>query len=320
MKRHLHLKRFKRYFVTAGIALFLAVISTVAFLIPPRGWMSAYAIPEIEKGEVRLHFLNVGQGDCEIVEFSDGSVYVIDAGAGKFNEENHLIRYLKSLKAKEINMILTHADSDHYGGFSELIDIFKVDRFYLPAVSSEDNDYTRLLKTIESEGCATETLTRYSTIDCADGYFVCLSPFAEGETDHNNSSAVLYLSCCGTRALFSGDIEASRERRLLREYQADSNIFNAGEKVVDLEDIDFLKVAHHGSAESSAEEWLSLLSPRACFLECGEGNSYHFPRAETIERIGKVCGEDAIYRTDELGDVIVTVKDGNYRVEARENL
>lgn len=320
MKRHLHLKRFKRYFVTAGIALFLAVLSTIAFFVPPRGWLSAYAIPEIGEGEVRLHFLSVGQGDCEIVEFSDGSVYMIDSGAGKFNEENHLIRYLKSLKAKEINMILTHADSDHYGGFSELIDIFEVDRFYLPVVSSEDKNYTRLLNTIEKEGCAIETLTRYSSIDCADGYFVCLSPFAEGETDHNNSSMVLYLSAGGIRAVFSGDIEASRERRLVREYRADESIFHTEDKVVELEDVDFLKVSHHGSAESSSAEWLNLLSPRACFLECGEGNSYHFPRSEAIERMKDIDHDCEIYRTDELGDVIVTVKDGNDRVEVRKEL
>lgn len=313
-----NLKRFKRYFITAGIATFVLILSLIAYFVPPGRLLTAIKIPKISEGEVRLHFLDVGQGDCTIAEFSDGEILLIDAGEGGFEAENKLIRYVKGLHPKTIHMILTHADSDHYGGFLGLLKNFEVTQAFLPILSSENKNYTNLMQAIEKEGCETNTLSRYSTIPCNGGYFVCLSPYSQGESEENDSSTVLYLNCGGVDALFCADISSVREKRLMREYAMDSTIFSAGESTVDLSEIDLLKVAHHGSAGSSAPEWLNLLCPKVSILTCGRGNHYGFPRAEVLENIKSASPDGEIYRLDELGDLMVTIKDGTYRVEARE--
>ena len=84
--------------------------------VPLTSLLPAYKIAAREEGELRVHFLDVGQGDCTIVEFPSGDAVVIDAGDGSFTNRNHTVRYLKALAPKRLTMILTHADADHYGG------------------------------------------------------------------------------------------------------------------------------------------------------------------------------------------------------------
>ena len=80
-----------------------------------------------------------------------------------------------------------------------------------------------------------------------------------------------------------------------------------------LRETDILKVAHHGSAGASGEEWLSCLSPETAILSCGAGNAYRHPAGETLARLAQAGAQ--IYRTDELGHIIVHIGDGGYTVE-----
>ncbi|MDE6677094.1 MAG: hypothetical protein K2K12_05230, partial [Clostridia bacterium] len=110
--------------------------------------------------------------------------------------------------------------------------------------------------------------------------------------------------------LLGADISGSREQRLLDEYALMEGIFDSGQFRVRLEDTDILKVSHHGSAYSSSEEWLSLLSPEVAVVTCGRGNRYSHPAAESVARLTDI-GAD-IYRTDELGNIVISIKNGNF--------
>ena len=304
----------KRIFLAAGV-IFI-VIAVLAYFFPFRTLLPAYKLPARQEGELRLHFLDVGQGDCTLVEFQDGEVLVIDAGDGAFQTENKLIRYIKGLAPKSLSMLLTHADSDHLGGFKSLLEVFGTKEFYLPALSSDTADYGTLLAAIEKSGCEKAALSRYDTIVKEGAYLICLSPYSFGETDENDSSAVLYLDCGGVNAVFCGDISSAREKLLTREYALDETLFDSGDYKVRLDGVKLLKVAHHGSAYSSSEEWLSLLRPETSIISCGRGNDYSHPAEEALARIKAASPNGEIYRTDELGDVMVTIKDGKYTVSA----
>lgn len=313
--RHGSIKRRKRKFkITAAAVLcaLFALLSTLAFFLPPARLLKAVSFPQKEEGEVRLHFVDVGQGDCSIVEFEDRAL-VIDAGDGSFDASNRLLRYLKGLNPKSVSMILTHPDADHYGGFIGLLDIYRPDVFYLPVLSSDAEQY-RVLKTkIASSGCAVETMTRYRTVEDPSGaYLVCLSPYSAGEENDNDSSAVLYFSYEGVRALFLSDISSAREGRLLNDYALDESIFDSGNCTVRLEGIDILKAAHHGSATATGNRFVSLVQPKSAVISCGRGNRYSHPAGESIARLKSVGAE--IYRTDELSSIFFRITKAGYTV------
>ena len=304
--------------IVAGVALFAVLLSALlAYFVPVYLFLPAYAIPAREEGEFRLHFLDVGQGDCTVAEFSDGEVLVVDGGDGSFGARNKILRYLKGLRPRAVSLLLTHADADHYGGLTALCKNFDIERCYLPVLSSEAEDYLEFLAAVEREGCETDTLTRYGKIVKEDGYLVCISPYLAGEEDENDSSTVLYFDFGGVTALLCGDISETREKRLVREYTGIEGIFDSGECTVRLDGIDILKAPHHASAYSSSEEFLELLRPQTYIVSCGADNAYKHPSGEALARFREASPGGEIYRTDELGDVIVSVKHGSYTVSAR---
>lgn len=104
----------------------------------------------------------------------------------------------------------------------------------------------------------------------------------------------------------------SRENSLLAEAELTEDIFDSGGLRVRLDETQILKAAHHGSAEASGEAWLSYLSPEVAVISCGAGNSYRHPAGEALGRLSQAGAE--IYRTDELGHIVVSVKDGAYTI------
>lgn len=302
----------------AGIFIAVCIIVTIGVrneISPFRRALPAYGIEARGEGEVRIHFLDVRQGDCEIVEFPDGSALVIDAGDGSWNNNDHIRQYLKSLHISTLFLVVTHADADHCGGAGPLLLDWRADTVYLPVLPAPMGIYEDIRLNAEAQGAKVKTLTRYGVIERAGAYAVCISPYFVNETDTNDSSAVLYFSYTGVNVLFGGDISENREKLLISEQKLSDelgeNIFDSGEFAVRLAETDILKVSHHGSDGSSSGEWLDLLSPATAVISCGRGNSYGHPAEGALARLSAI--EADIYRTDELGDIMITIaKNGSY--------
>lgn len=310
---------FRRLITFSAAGAIVAAIAVLAYFFPFRDLLPAIGIPERREGETRVHFIDVGEGDATLVEFSGGDCLLIDAGDGSYVHSEKLIRYLRGIDMKTLTVIATHSDADHCGGIAEVLEKFGAEKLYLPVLPAETGVYREMLKAAEKKGIETEILTRYGSIaDGSGAYAVCLSPYSIGETDENDASALLYLHCDGVNFLFGADISSVRERRLLREYALDPAMFDSGAYTVDLTDIDILRVSHHGSSSSSASEWLELLDAEAAVISCGQGNSYAHPAEEAVARLAASC--DEIYRIDELGDIIFTVSDGSYTARILSSL
>ncbi len=302
----------------AGIFIAVCVIVAIGvwnYRTPFRRYLPSYAIEERAEGEIRIHFLDVGQGDCEIVEFSDGSALVIDAGDGSWENNNHILQYLKSLRISTLFLAITHADADHCGGASAILSDWRAETVYLPVLPASMGIYEDIGKNAAAQGAEVKTLTRYGVIARGGAYAVCISPYSVDETDANDSSAVLFFSYAGVNVLFGGDISAEREKRLINEQKLSGelggHLFDSGNYAVRLEETDILKVSHHGSDGSSSAAWLALLSPETAVISCGQGNRYGHPADGALTRLAE-AGAD-VYRTDELGDVMVSVsKNGTY--------
>ncbi len=317
MKRNLKPKEYtRRRHVLTAIKWCIALVLTVGvglfnYFIPFRTLLPATQIKARAEGELRVHYLAVGQADCSVVEFPDGELLVIDGGDGSWASRNLMIKYLNGLNATaapKISYVVTHADGDHYGGIEELIRIFGGDRLYLPSDHSDSGAYRAMLAQANSSRLTIDVMSRYDTIKHPSGAYVsCLSPLAAAEGESNSLSTVLYLSYANRSALFCGDIDAERERILLEEYLTDGSFFDGNGCFVRLENLDLLKVAHHGSGNSSSEEWLNLLRAKRAVVSCGQGNAYSHPALGALTRLKNANPDCEIYRTDELGTVVATV-------------
>ena len=109
---------------------------------------------------------------------------------------------------------------------------------------------------------------------------------------------VLRLTYGLVRLLRPGDAEAGAEGRML----------SGGEEL----GAEILKVAHHGSASSSGPEFLAAVKPREAVVSVGP-NSYGHPSPTTLARLDAGA---RIWRTDEVGNVVVTTRGSTYSVSA----
>ena len=296
--------------IAALLVLAVAVFNAV---LPFRTLLSARAIVAPREGELRIWYLDVGQGDCTAISFPNGEALVIDGGNGSWENDDHLMRFFKGLGAKELTFVSSHADTDHCGGLAYPIENFGAKTLYLPAVGAGTDAYSDMQTEAEKCGAEIKTAKRYEILDYGGAYVSFLSPYSQGETESNEASTVLYLQYGEFTALFTADVNAAREEKLRQEYAVMPSIFDYKDYTVRLDGIDVLKVSHHGSDASSTAPWLDLLKPQVSVISCGRGNPYGHPSGGALQRLFD-CGSE-IYRTDELGDILVSAfPDGNFEV------
>lgn len=299
----------------------LALVGLCIFsaFIPPNTWKYHVSKPNVAKrkeGELRIHFLDVGQGDCSLIELPDGKTMLIDGGDGKGATEKSILRYLNALKIDKLDyLVATHADTDHCGGLAEIVKNKEVKKAYLPPVKEMVNtEYAALYAQLLKEDCDVEIATRgvrFSVGEESNVYTLSfLYPLMEAANEENllekadnDCSSVLWLDYKGASALFMGDAPIETENRLLFDDGLDAfSVYG-----VDLKSTEILKVAHHGSKNSTSLEFLQYLNVKKAFISCGENNLYGHPTTEVLQRLEMVGAE--IYRTDTDGTHIVTISE-----------
>jgi competence protein ComEC len=112
--------------------------------------------------------------------------------------------------------------------------------------------------------------------------------------DKNNGSVVIYVKLGGLSWLFTGDMEAEMEKKLIKKYPSLQ--------------IDILKVGHHGSQSSTSEELLTIYQPKMAVISVGEKNRYGHPKPEVISRLQEHSVQ--ILRTDQHGAITYIFKRG----------
>ncbi len=318
-------RRWKGILFLVGLVLVLAA-AIVAIVIPPATWKYRVGLPDIEErknDELRIHFIDVGQGDATLIELPDGKIALIDGGDGLEQSDTAIMRLLYALDVDTIDyLFLTHADEDHCGSLDVVLEYMQVKRAYIPLASQTGNEqYAQFRVALAQEekeyGCNVTHLK--NDIDVSgDGYtFTCLYPSkrevedrlsksGDFDDESNEYSAVLFLEYKGVSALFTGDLPMEQEEKL-------KDLSDAGLLGVDLTDTEILKAGHHGSKYSTGETLLALLHAETAVISCG-ANAYGHPHEEVLERL-RAAGVET-YRTDEQGNVIVSIQTGGYTVTA----
>ena len=278
-------------------------------------------------------FLDVGQGDSILLRLSNGQTWIYDCGSSNRNEvgKNILIPYLKHEGIRHIDGIfVSHGDRDHVSGLKELLQMagqeeIKIDHLYLPAwmYSGEDGDTgikfkvsgtekTRsdMLSSGKNESDILELAKNINTMqihalkagDRLDGQaisFLTLHPkqtSSLAELDENEASLCLFVQLGkhgrSMTILLTGDTQEEGEQDLLAEL-----------KSREIEKVDILKCAHHGSKYATSSDFLAQIDARFTVISCGRRNSYGHPHAELLQRLSD--DGTAILRTDQLGAITI---------------
>ncbi|MCR5831458.1 MAG: MBL fold metallo-hydrolase [Lachnospiraceae bacterium] len=266
--------------------------------------------------DLEIRNVDVGQGDCALITGDDIPAVLIDGGSSDIKEvaDNRIIPVLRSNRVPVIDWcFLTHMDSDHVNGVIGLLENdtsgIYIERLVVSAASLSDaadgENVSRLLAAAKKRGTDVITMSAGDVLRLNGARIICLSPAKESilrrtsgssNTDENDNSLVLRLEYKGFSALFTGDIGEEVEKTI-----ADS-----------IGDCDYLKVAHHGSRNSTSGDFLKRADPELSVISAGVNNSYGHPHKETVERL-KGTGT-RIYITADDGEVIMTVDEGIVRV------
>ena len=311
------------------VALWIVVsvvigLSVFAQFCPADKWKYYVGLPKVEnreEGTLRLHFLDVGQGDCSIIEFPDGKTMLVDGGDGAERTATTILRYLNALKIKKIDyLLLTHADSDHCGGLDTIVEEKEIGVAYIPKVQEDVNmQYAAFYAAMVEKGYSmqyTEKSVKIPVFDERYPYtFAFLYPYTSDiesidklEEANNEFSAVFWLDYFGSSALFTGDAPFSTENRILEAEALGVNTH------IELSDTEILKVAHHGSSGSTSEAFLKYLNVETAMISCAKENLYGHPSNEVCMRLQEFGIKD--YRTYRDGHIIVSMRtDGTYGVE-----
>lgn len=287
-------RRSKKAGVSAiGILIVLAGLIAAALhwetwedLIPKE---ASVAFPGLS-GKAQVYFLDVGQGDSELIRLpgEDGDSFDILIDAGTRSTKTELSDVLKELGVEDIEvMIGTHPHEDHIGGMAQILNDFPVDVLYLPQTSDSmtptTKTYESLLDAAEENNVPIKAgKAGEKILEKDDVTFTILSPSHEEYSNLNDYSIVTRLTVGETAFLFQGDAEADVEEEIL------SNGYDLS--------CDVIKLGHHGSSTSSSKAYIEAASPSAAVISCGEGNEYGHPHEETLE----LLKEEGItvYRTD----------------------
>ncbi len=275
--------------------IILLLAAAVIYLLYDSGKISLPFLPDnrqapLPDGTARVHFIDVGQGDCELIETSDGGTVLIDSGESDYGPR--VINCLNRLGVESLDyIIISHPHSDHMGGMGDIINALgngakvilpNIPEEFIPVSYAEESLISALEKT-DCEPIYAEDMS----INIGGGTLDIWASDYSGENLNNYSPAVKF-TFGEISFLFAGDMESDMEYALLEDgYDPEATVY---------------KLSHHGSSTSNSTLWLAAVSPEYAVCECGAGNSYGHPHDSVIRAVEDYT--DKIYRTDLDGTVI----------------
>lgn len=226
--------------------------------------------------------LDVGQGDCCLIRTEEGAAFMVDGGSSNVKQVGtyRIIPYLKEQGIGYLDGIfISHGDEDHVGGVEELLlaiqertTSIRVGRLWMPAWMKGDEKGQRLAAECREAGIPVSYVAGGKTVISGKTKIRVLHPFATGGEQEGNAGSMVLEVCHGKfRGLFTGDLEREGEKEVLPYIRK----------------VSLLKVAHHGSAYSTSEEFLARTGRPVSLISAPKHSRYHHPHRETLQRLQK---------------------------------
>ena len=345
-----------------AIVLVIAIATAVVYFAFPDTWDQIVSMIVKDNqhsglargdGELLVHMLDVGQGDCIYIQLPDGKDMVIDCA--NYNDdkeyEKKTFGYLDTYITDDTveYLMLTHCDSDHVYFMDELLERYQVEKLFMPNVLAAPGTDSKDKKALQDQIDALDT-SRFTDKDTigtktyAEFFIAALTePNCEivlnVDPDVNTNSIIIeettyrLVFYCPTQEYYDDSNLNSAERKNaispigILEYNGrrimltgDSNELNEPlvvERTGKI-DCDVLKVGHHGSATSTLNPFLDAYTFEYAIISCNTyGNKFNHPRQSTLDRLK--AHDIAVYRTDKNGNIVVSVdKDGNIKITTQK--
>lgn len=241
----------------------------------------------------RIYFLDVGQGDGALLCYENRTILI---DGGKPGNGETISRVMDSLGISKIDMaLISHLDIDHAGGILELWEMGRVHNLYAPfwGESKEMNELRKVCSFLPDE--VESVYGGFEIFLDDDVKLSCLWPDLPHDGG-NEDSMVLLFTCHNVHVLFTGDIGHETEERL---------------HSPEINDIQVLKVAHHGSRFSTSEAFLSDKKVDAAVISVGY-NHYGHPSGEVLERLSGF--QIPYYRTDKGGCILLQISGDSWKI------
>ncbi len=249
--------------------------------------------------EMRVHFIDVGQGDSIFIESPNGKTMLVDGGVKGAGQ--NVVSYLKELGVKKLDIVVaTHPDADHIGGLIPVLNSIDIGQFYDSGKVHTSQTFEEMLTLIDTKNIPYNVPKTGDNIAFDDDINVKVLNANENATDNNDASIVLKIAYGNVSFLLTADAGVSLEKEMMQD-DVKATILKAG---------------HHGSNTSSSAEFIQAVHPEITILSYGEGNKYGHPHAEVVERLQAIGSK--IYATAEAGTVIVSTDGVNYDVNSKE--
>jgi competence protein ComEC len=243
----------------------------------------------------KLHasFIDVGQGDAILIQRGSQQI-LIDGGPSSQIITLALGKVMPFWDRTIELVILTHPHADHLTGLVEVLKRYKVRQVLYPDLDYESPLFDEWLALIDKKNINFTLAQVGQQINFSGGVILEVlnpqSPNLTGtESDIDNNGVVLHLEIGEISFLLSADIMSEAEFELMA---SRANLTST-----------VLKVAHHGSATSTGEEFLAVVNPSIVVISVGEGNPFGHPSLEVMARLKEKVGQENVYRTDENGTV-----------------
>ncbi|MDX5606701.1 MBL fold metallo-hydrolase [Clostridioides difficile] len=240
-----------------------------------------------KKSLLSIHMIDVGQGDSILVQTPTNKNILIDGGDE--DSENIIISYLRQKRIKTIDIIIaTHPDSDHIGSLDNVIKKFNVNSIYMPEQSTDSEAYQNLINSCTDKNLSIQHLYKNDVLNIDNNINIYVLSPSYIQEESNLNSIVFKLTFNDNSFLFMGDAEEENEKDILHSFK--------------LNNINFIKIGHHGSNSSSSLEFIKKISPDIAAISCGYKNQYGHPHRKVIDNLKQ--NHVSIYRTDRIGDIV----------------
>ncbi len=278
-----------------------ALQKTIAWLCIAIAVLS-YAAFSTKSIKPSFFFLDVGQGDATLFTDDGTTMFLTDAGPDS-KVASAIGNILPATRRYIDVVVITHPQLDHFGGLNTLLASYNVGVFLYNGrdADGEGVAWHTVKETLAQKHIPMVVLARGDKIHHGQTLISILNPTPDvlASAEVNDSSVVEHIETGGISALLTGDIDSRIEQKLL----------HGG-----LPDIDVLKVAHHGAATATTQEFLRATTPRVAFIEYGVGNTYGHPSPQVRARLKNA--NTHVFQTGRDGTVQLVISSPPFSVFA----